>query len=279
MIIMTAFTVFVVFRLTPGLSFVKRLWSKVVADYVITFSVVFGIYGIFFLIYSMIRLIDGDITGLLLFYVVTFLVVEMLYYIKHSREALRNAEAAKREALQYQYDALKAHVNPHFLFNSLNVLLAIIDTDTKKAGEFTIALSRIYRYILATQNQKSVPISEEMSFLDSYVHIMKMKYYDSFNLNVSGDGDRENNKIVPFTLQLLVENITKHNTISDKYPMEVSICINDDYMTVTNKIKRKKSTSQMGIGLKYLSSQYQVNGGVFEVEDDGKHFTAKIPFL
>lgn len=282
MIMMTYFTVFIIFLLTEPLKISRNLWAKIALDFIITFSLMLAAYGFFILLYRSTFKPDltPDIAGILVYYITTFLVAEMIYYIRHSREALRKAEYAKREVLQYKYDALRAHVNPHFLFNSLNVLVAIIDTDPPRATEFTIALSRIYRYVLAMQSKTTVPISEELDFLQSYIHILKIKYGDSFNVVIRGTEDCEKKIIIPFTLQLLVENITKHNTITEKYPMEVTIDIGDRIMTVSNPIKLKKSdTLHLGIGLHYLSSLYLANDKIFEVEDNGERFTAKIPFI
>ena len=239
-------------------------------------------YGFFILLYRSTFKPDltPDIAGILVYYITTFLVAEMIYYIRHSREALRKAEYAKREVLQYKYDALRAHVNPHFLFNSLNVLVAIIDTDPPRASEFTIALSRMYRYVLAMQSKTTVQLSEELEFLGSYIHILKIKYGESFRIEINDTGNLDKKSVIPFTLQLLVENITKHNIITEKYPMQAVIEIGDDIMTVSNPVKRKKNaTRHLGIGLRYLSSQYLANGKVFDAEDDGERFTAKIPFL
>ncbi len=219
--------------------------------------------------------------GSMLNSVVCLLLVEVVYYVKQSKNAVLRAEAAKREVLQYQYNALKSQINPHFLFNSLNILYSLISIDTEKSKKFVISLSEMYRYILSHQNVQSSSLKDELEFLNSYVSILEMRYHNKFGIVIENRDDVEVEKesVVPFILQLLVENVTKHNTISTNHPMTITISLYKKYLTVSNPIKRKKSESVSGIGLKYIAEQYKLRDKEFEIEDDGSVFVAKVPYL
>ncbi len=223
--------------------------------------------------------------GTLLNCILSLLLVEVVYYFKRSEEAVLRAETAKREVLQYQYNTLKSQINPHFLFNSLNILYSLISIDTERSKKFVIRLSQMYRYIMAHQNVRSTPLSEEIEFLNSYVSVLEMRYHNKFGMTIDNADNVEMEKvsIIPFTLQLLVENVTKHNVISSNQPMSITFTLSNKYLTVSNPIRKKmeasSSTSTSGIGLRYIAEQYRLHDKYFEVFDDGVTFTAKVPYL
>ena len=163
-----------------------------------------------------------------------FLGVETTFYVLNFKSSMREAEAQKQRALQYRYDALKAQVNPHFLFNSLNILYSLIDIDQQKSREFVLSLSQMYRYIMSQQNRDTVPLRDEMDFLHNYVNILMKRYRDQLTVDISGEDSIVRQQLVPYTLQLLIENVTKHNIISTRHPMTVSIIIGPDGVTVSN---------------------------------------------
>lgn len=280
--ILTLLNIFIIFRLVENSPLTKYLPLKITADFVVS---ILSMYLFIWIFESVNRLwrpeIKVDAAGVLLHNVLIIMTLEIVYYVRRSREAVKKAEYAKREALQYQYDALKAQVNPHFLFNSLNILLSLMSIDMNKATDFTIALSHIYRYVLSIQNKTSVLLSEELKFLNSYVSILEIRYNQSFRIDIENEGDTGDKHIVPFTMQLLVENVTKHNVISSKSPMHVSVRVCGDCVTVSNHIKEIKESSghSSGIGLKYIAEQYRINGKEFRFENDGKTFTAIVPYL
>ncbi len=208
-----------------------------------------------------------------------FLGVETTFYVLNFKNSMREAETQKQLALQYRYDALKAQVNPHFLFNSLNILYSLIDIDQQKSREFVMSLSQMYRYIMSQQNRDTVPLRDEMGFLHNYVDILMKRYRDQLTVNISGEDSIAAQQLVPYTLQLLIENVTKHNIISTRHPMTVTIIIGDDNVTVSNPIQPKASESPSHVGLRYLTELYQAHGKEFVVTNDGTTFTATVPFL
>lgn len=208
-----------------------------------------------------------------------FMGLEMVYYMGRYKRELANKEKVQRMALQLQYDVLKAQINPHFLFNSLNILYSLISLDTKKSKAFVLALSHMYRYILQQQNNESVTMRKEMEFLEFYVDVLKMRYDDCFEVEIVGEEHIEKHNIVPYTMQLLIENVTKHNVISENNPMKVSITITKDGVTVRNPVYPKVTNSPSQIGLNYMQQLYSLYGKEFHTENDGTYFHAFVPFL
>lgn len=270
----------IVFYLTDRGVFARHFLYKLSVDIILTATSVAGSYMlILWAIEGVISHVDINYASMLAVYMITLLIIEMIYWMHSSRKASEKAEREKRRALQYQYDAFRAQVNPHFLFNSLNILMDIIENDREKAGEFTQALSDIYRYVLSTHRKDRVLVSEEISFLASYTHILTLKYNNFLTVDIRNTL-RAPRYVLPFMMQLLLENVTKHNIISDRHPMTVSIDVADEGITFRNPILRKKSPSTgIGLGLKYISSQYEAAGKSITVSDDGNFFTAEIPYL
>lgn len=212
--------------------------------------------------------------------VLIYLAMEVAYYITNYRQQQIVIEEQKMLALQYQYDALKAQVNPHFLFNSLNILYSLVTVDVQKSQDFIVALSQMYRYVLSQQNRSRIKLRDELEFLDTYVSVLKMRYSDSLDMEIKGGELVNGQEIIPFTLQLLMENVTKHNVISTRYPMTVKVEIGKNGLTVSNPIRvRVSSTESSQIGLRYIKKQYEIHQKQFEVENDGTTFTAKIPYI
>lgn len=270
----------IVFFLTDRWIFARHFLLKLTVDIILTAAAVISSYLlILWAIKAFISGVEINYASLLAVYMITLLIIEMIYWMHSTRRASEKAELEKRRALQYQYDAFRAQVNPHFLFNSLNILMDIIENDKEKAGAFTEALSDIYRYVLSTHRKDRVLISEEMFFLDSYIHILTLKYNNFLTVDIHNTL-KSPRYVLPFMMQLLLENVTKHNIISDRHPMNVTIEVTQEEVTVRNPILRKKnSSSGTGLGLKYIHAQYEAAGKKINVTDDGEYFTAKIPYL
>lgn len=206
------------------------------------------------------------------------LIVEIIYFAHNYRESGKQAERARREALQYKYNVLKAQVNPHFLFNSLNILSSLIDIDTRKSHEFIEALSKTYRYIVEQQDKELVSLEEEMQCAESYTDILRTRYMNQFRVSITGKENIPGKKLIPMTLQLLIENVTKHNIVSTKYPMQVDIKIGTGQIEISNPIRRRNHDGT-GTGLKYLYEQYRLHGQEITITDTGDIFSVTIPYL
>lgn len=220
-----------------------------------------------------------DWAGTMFNAIFVFLGLEVIYYLQSFRKSVREAEAQRALALQYQYDALKAQVNPHFLFNSLNLLYSLISLDTEKSKEFVLALSTMYRYIMSQQGKEMVLLRMEMDFLQNYVEVLSMRYLNQLHVDIRGKENLKDQYIVPYTLQLIMENVTKHNVISNRHHMNVVIEIGTECITVSNPIVPRPKESSSRIGLNYITTLYRQYGKEFKVENDGKTFRAVIPYI
>jgi hypothetical protein len=256
---------------------------KIIID---LFFCVLGLVAINYLYLGIVRLIFSpdfghiDWAGTVFNLVIIFLAVEVYFYHINYMRQLRAVEEQRRMNLQYRYDALRAQISPHFLFNSLNILYALIGDGRPKAQQFVDMLGKIYQYVLFHQEQETVALEEEMRFIHNYVEILKIRYNDAFQLKVEGEELVGSQKIVPFTLQLLVENVVKHNTVSDRLPMTATLEISDDGFTISNPIHKKYSEpSSSHVGLNYLQKLYQNYGCELRCGAEGDMFIVKVPFI
>jgi LytS/YehU family sensor histidine kinase len=229
---------------------------------------------------------------------VAVVIIALVLYINeffHSwRESVKNEESLEREKLALQYEALKNQVNPHFLFNSLNTLSGLIGKDADRAQLFVKQLSDIYRYILEQKDRELVPLETEIKFVDNYISLMKIRFGE--NLKITKNiPSKKPYRIIPLSVQMLVENAIKHNIISKDMPLSISIEVRDDQLEVKNNFQRKSSIMHEEVGewekhglanLKsryaYLSEgQFLVNGSFVEPFPDELegHFVVHVPLI
>lgn len=204
--------------------------------------------------------------------------MEVVFFIRQYTCQMKKTHAAKELMLKYQYDALRAQINPHFLFNSLNIIQALTYENPERATHAIQCLSDIYRYVLECSNKTSVAIADEWKHAQSYIELLRFRYESNVNINVKGVPPA-NVEIVPMTLQILLENIFKHNTISKKKPMSVHIAFEDNYIAISNTIQRKNTPSSTRLGLKYLQNLYDSHDKTLQIVDNDPTFTVHIPYL
>jgi two-component system LytT family sensor kinase len=207
------------------------------------------------------------------------LVFELIHYFQSEQKAIADSEKAKRKVLLFQHETLRSQINPHFLFNSLNVLSSLIYINQENANKFTKALSKTYRYVLSLTQQPVVSVADELDALDSYIFLMRMRFEDSFTFTVNKILSSKQHKIIPLTLQLLIENAFKHNTATEQSTLNITINVDYDYITVENNIQPSGSTDKGGIGLKYITKQYKIYAKEVTVEHTEQMFIVKIPYI
>lgn len=179
------------------------------------------------------------------------------------------------------FETLKNQLDPHFLFNSLNVLSSLIEENPKKAQEFTVALSKIYRYVLDQKDKNLISVEEELNFAKLYVSLLKMRFEDAIIINFQTNIDINDFRIVPLSLQLLLENAIKHNIISDQKPLQIDIFKEKNYLVVQNSFQKKqvfeKST---GIGLQNIIQRYNLVSNLeINIQQTEKHYIVKLPLI
>jgi LytS/YehU family sensor histidine kinase len=179
------------------------------------------------------------------------------------------------------YESLKQQLNPHFLFNSLTSLSSLIESEPKAASGFLDSLSKTYRYILKTRDNETVPLIDEIKFAENYVKLQTTRFEKGFIVNMNIPEEFYHRKIVPVTLQNLIENAIKHNIIDEDSPLQVDIFIKNDYLVVQNNLQKKKfvETSNKH-GLVSMESLYRyLSNQPVEINESNNFFTVKIPLL
>jgi sensor histidine kinase YesM len=188
----------------------------------------------------------------------------------------------EKESIQSQFEMLKQQVNPHFLFNSLNVLISLIKIDQDLAEKFTEQLSKVYRYVLENKEKEMVSLQTELNFLDAYMFLLNIRFKDKLEFNINISIDKYEKLILPLALQLLIENSIKHNVFSKKSPLKIDIFSDEnDFLNVINNLQiRETNFASTGIGLKNIINRYKLitlKEPVFEKTEN--QFIAKIPLL
>lgn len=179
-----------------------------------------------------------------------------------------------------RYAALQNQLNPHFLFNSLNTLIAEIEYNPTNAVHFTKHLSSVYRYVLQCQDKTLVTLTEEMEFMRSYLFLHEVRLGNCLTCQSDTPGQYADSMLPPLTLQLLVENVIKHNSITQSKPMTITIHIENEYLIVSNPIHPKKSVVSSGVGLENLAKRCKLMSGKdIIVENETGVFTVKVPLL
>ncbi|WP_420318866.1 sensor histidine kinase [Ekhidna sp.] len=194
------------------------------------------------------------------------------------RQAAIDNERLKTEQVASQYNSLKNQVNPHFLFNSLNVLSTLVYDNQDKAVEFIRKLSQVYRYVLDRKDEEVVPIHEEMEFVRNFSFLQKIRFGDNLQLEI---GTNQSDKYVPpLAIQILVENAIKHNVVSEKDPLTIKIEFEEDVCIIQNNLKEKKVKDSTGIGLNNIIERYKyLSDKQVEVEKGKDFFIVKLPLL
>jgi PAS domain S-box-containing protein len=188
----------------------------------------------------------------------------------------------QKENLQSQFDVLKQQVNPHFLFNSLNVLTSLIRLEPELAEKFTEHLAKVYRYVLENKDNELVTLDTEMNFLDAYIFLINIRFMDKVHVNIDIPDRRKNFRVIPLAMQLLIENAIKHNSMSKKSPLVINIFIDDNnFLNVVNNLQEREAhMASTGVGLKNIQNRYRLlNNTVPVFEKTDSHFRALIPLV
>lgn len=210
------------------------------------------------------------------------IVATILLFIRRRDNRLRKFDRLQKEKIEFQFETLKSQVNPHFLFNSFNTLISVIENTPKNAVEYVEKLSEFFRNIVTFRDKNLIRVSEELSLLDNYIFIQKKRYGNNLRLEILMDENSKKNKFVaPLTLQLLAENAIKHNAVSKESPLTITITSENDKMIVSNNINLKITPeNSTGLGLQNIKSRYELLTDVkVEVYHDEEKFKVIIPLI
>lgn len=216
--------------------------------------------------------------------VITMIVTITIHAISFFKEIQKERSINSRlreEKLATELNALRSHVDPHFLFNSFNVLSGLIDEDKEKAQDFLAGLSKIYRYILEKRNEETSSLEEEISFTDKYLELQKMRFENSIEVKSSISAEGLSKRIPSLTLQLLLENSIKHNGFSESEPLKIWMEEKDDCLIVSNNVKPRKNLAESSrMGLDNIRERYRLLAQKeIEVQSTKELFSVKIPLI
>lgn len=206
--------------------------------------------------------------------------------IKESSESLTEAQTQlinlQKENLQSQFDVLKQQVNPHFLFNSLNVLTSLIKLEPDLAEKFSEQLSKVYRYVLENKDNELVDLNTELNFLDAYIFLLNIRFVDKLRVNINIPEAKRRSQIIPLAMQLLIENAIKHNIMSKSEPLNIDVFIDsENFLNIINNLQARPSQLvSTGVGLKNIQNRYMLLNNTEPIfEKTNTHFIAKVPLV
>jgi hypothetical protein len=190
---------------------------------------------------------------------VVSLVFYAAWYYKNRQETKVKEQKIIAGTASAKFDALKNQLDPHFLFNSLNVLTSLIEEDPNKAQKFTTSLSKVYRYVLEQKNKDLVTVDEELQFARTYVRLLKMRFEDSIVFDIPEKSSNPEAKIIPLSLQLLLENAVKHNVVTSEKPLHIKVFEDNGVLVVRNNLQEKQVVKKSsGVGLTNIQQRYGI---------------------
>ena len=217
----------------------------------------------------------------LLVAIVITLVFYLLFYYKHRQDTRVKEQKIIARTASAQFDALKNQLDPHFLFNSLNVLTSLIEEDPRQAQKFTTSLSKVYRYVLEQKNKELVTVDEELKFARTYVGLLKMRFEESIIFNIPERASNPEARVVPLSLQLLLENAVKHNSVTPNKPLQITIEEVDGQLQVRNNLQPKQVVKKgSGVGLRNIQQRYAIlSNKPVSIQKTATEFIVRIPML
>ena len=220
----------------------------------------------------------------LLIAVVTVFIFGVLSFYAQGkwRKENRLRNKVEQESMALQLRQLENQLNPHFLFNSLNSLSALITTDSSLAKEFVLRLSRVYRYLLEKRNDSLATVREELEFMNQYYFLQRIRFGEQLRLDAEVEEEWMEKKIPAMSLQMLVENAIKHNQITKMKPLEIRIYARDNFLVVENNYqpRGKEEGMSTGIGLERIGRIYEFYSSArFEYGQEGGVFVCRLPFI
>jgi LytS/YehU family sensor histidine kinase len=207
--------------------------------------------------------------------------VEQIKSKKALAEAELNTQKLQKENTKAQLQTLKNQINPHFLFNSFNILNSLIELEPKRAQLFLEQLSNIYRVFLENINESLIPLKKEIEVMENYSSLLQTRFQNHLNININLDKKDTDWLIPPGVSQMLMENAIKHNGFNKSKPLTIEIYKEGEYLVIkNNKQKRTEPSTSTGIGLRNIKARYELQGNEeLLIENTDQFFTVKAPLL
>jgi two-component system LytT family sensor kinase len=205
----------------------------------------------------------------------------IVFYMNRTRKAQLEAEQFKKISVEAQFEALRNQINPHFLFNSFNVLSSLVYKDPDTSAKFISQLSLVYRYLLYSQEKKVVALRDEMEFIRAYLFLLEIRFGENLIIKIGDLDDEDKFYVAPATLQMLIENAIKHNVVSRKNPLTIEIFVEDKTLVISNNLQLKEvKEPSTQVGLKNIISRYAfLSDRKVIVKQDRQQFAVTLPLL
>jgi sensor histidine kinase YesM len=220
------------------------------------------------------------LVSILITFFVTLSLYSFYFYKAYNENRVKEQKIIAGTA-SAKFETLKNQIDPHFLFNSLNVLSSLIEENPDNAQRFTTSLSKIYRYVLEQKDKELISVEEELAFAKTYMDLLKMRFENSLFYELPTTINNPEAKVVPLSLQLLLENTVKHNVVSEQRPLHIRIFVEGDYLAIQNDYQKKEVLQdRQGVGLQNIINRYGIitKRKVLIIQNE-KTFTVKIPIL
>ncbi len=227
-----------------------------------------------------VELIDTLKKSAILLLIVT-VCYECAFFFGNWEQSLYESERLKKESVISQFELLKNQISPHFLFNSLNALITLVPEDAELSVLFIQKLSNVYRQVLTYNEKKTIEMESELNFLKDYLFLFQMRFGENLIIRYELPESFENVMIVPFALQMLIENAIKHNTISQRKPLVISLISNGEKIVIKNNLQKKTSgVESTNTGLNNIVSRFKLlTDQPVEVVVTAFEFSVSLPLL
>ncbi len=224
-------------------------------------------------------ILQYTIYPIIIAFVISF-ILTTLGFFRSWKSSVINAERLNTEMMIYKYESLRNQINPHFLFNSFNVLSDLVYEDQKMAVKFIKQLSDLFRYVLDSKDKELVPLKEEIDFINLFTYLLKIRFEEKLEIKMELNAAVDE-YIVPMSLQQLVENAVKHNEVSEAYPLKISIYKKGNYIEVKNSLQIKKlGEASPKTGLKNIKQRFSFfTDKEIEIQKTENSFMVRIPIL
>lgn len=267
---------------------VKRIAIGIVGSLILTMLGLFILNGLQYYIYRGLSLSDFIQSqrwnqysfGLWITMTIVGIFHFVYFYNRYQQNKVKEQKVIAGTA-NARFDALKNQLDPHFLFNSLNVLTSLIEENPENAQRFTTALSKVYRYVLEQKNKDLVSVDEELDFARTYMSLLKMRFEDSIVFTIPDKASDPESKVVPLSLQLLLENAVKHNMVTSSKPLDIRIYEDGGMLVVENNLQLKQIVKKSsGVGLENIKQRYELlTNKKISISQQSNSFAIAIPML
>lgn len=266
----------------------KRIFINICLSFIITIVLIFLLRVFEEVIinqHTFEEYISNEKPGNFVVAVTITIIIILSIYLFHFYKSYKDNQLKEQKIIagnaSAKFESLKNQIDPHFLFNSLNVLSSLIEENPENAQKFTTSLSKIYRYVLEQRDKELVSVDEELKFAKTYMNLLKMRFENSITFELPIGLGNEEAKVVPLSIQLLLENCIKHNVVSEKRPLHIVIAIEENHLTISNNLQKKEVLQdRKGVGLQNIVNRYAIlTKRTVMIEENEKHFKVFLPIL